>query len=102
MSKPNLYVMSAGAVGLGLVASYMRKRSGKSAPRPPQRFVPLLAENRPQSYRIWRGPSMLVLDVDGNAGQRDETGMFFRQARYLRGLRLELFGERSEERRVGK
>jgi glycogen debranching enzyme len=42
----------------------------------------------------WRGPSLLVLDTDGWAGRHGLTGYYFREARFLRTLRLELFGER--------
>src|SRR5207237_5064857 len=52
-----------------------------------------LAENRSQIYYAWRGPAMLVLDTEGCAGTRPDAGLFFRQTRYVRDLRLELFGE---------
>ncbi len=36
---------------------------------------------------------MIVVDAEGVAGDLDDSGFFFRQTRYLRELRLELFGE---------
>ena len=36
---------------------------------------------------------MIVLDAQGEAGSLEDSGFFFRQTRYLRELRLELFGE---------
>src|SRR5207244_2377876 len=85
----------AGACAAGLAWRYFRKPS-----RPPQlaasqaaRCLPALAENRSQICYAWRGPAMLVLDTEGCAGTRPDDGLFFRQTRYLRDLRLELFGE---------
>jgi glycogen debranching enzyme/short-subunit dehydrogenase len=70
-------------------AERARPKSGKPAPQIPPR-----AENRSQIYYAWRGPSMIVLDNEGSAGTREDSGLFFRQTRFLRDLSLELFGER--------
>jgi glycogen debranching enzyme len=41
----------------------------------------------------WRGPSLLVTDERGECGERDQlSGYYFREARYLRTLRLEING----------
>lgn len=41
----------------------------------------------------WCGPSLLVLDLGGGCGRHGLSGLFFREARHLSTLRLELFGE---------
>jgi glycogen debranching enzyme len=41
----------------------------------------------------WRGPSLLVTDERGECGERDQlSGYYFREARHLRTLRLEING----------
>jgi glycogen debranching enzyme len=41
----------------------------------------------------WRGPSVLLVDNQGRAGEEDTlSGYFFRETRYLRTLRLEVDG----------
>jgi glycogen debranching enzyme/NAD(P)-dependent dehydrogenase (short-subunit alcohol dehydrogenase family) len=51
------------------------------------------AQNHSNNLFAWRGPAMLVVDRQGCAGNDDISGLYFRQARFLRTLRLELFGE---------
>ena len=41
----------------------------------------------------WCGPSLLAVDIDGWCSGRSFSGYFFREARHLSLLRLELFGE---------
>jgi glycogen debranching enzyme len=51
------------------------------------------AHNRPEIRYAWRGPSLLILDNRGrSAGERLE-GYYFRETRYLAGLRLLVDGE---------
>jgi glycogen debranching enzyme len=52
-----------------------------------------MAEIRPDHRYAWRGASCLVVDPFGGAGSHPLTGFYFRQARFLRVLRLELNGE---------
>jgi hypothetical protein len=37
----------------------------------------------PGPYCAWRGPSLLVVDEQGNASPEKLTGLFFRETRYL-------------------
>lgn len=52
-----------------------------------------LAGIRPDHRCAWRGPAALVVDPRGWAGAHPLTGFYFRQARFLRGLRFEIGGE---------
>jgi glycogen debranching enzyme len=54
---------------------------------------PVFAQNRSEIVYAWRGPSLLVVNNQGHAGGAPRTGFFFREARYLRELRLEIQGE---------
>lgn len=56
--------------------------------------LPAISHNRPEVHYIWRGPSVLILDSHGEAGSQSLTGFYFRETRYLSGLRLEIEGER--------
>src|SRR5207248_6191717 len=87
---------TAGGFAIGLIASrYLGKSSSHSRNHQgdSKRSLPIAAENRSEVYYAWRGPSMLVLDAQGTAGSLEDSGFFFRQTRYLKELRLELFGE---------
>src|SRR5215216_97960 len=54
-----------------------------------------LAQVRSEIRYAWRGPSLLIVHPDGTCGGGlPGTGFFFREARYLRTLRLEINGER--------
>ncbi len=55
--------------------------------------LPVFAQNRSEIVYAWRGPSLLVVDNRGCAGAEPRSGFFFREARYLRELRLEIQGE---------
>ena len=55
-------------------------------------FLSPLASQRGDVWYAWRGPSMLIVDHAGWAGAHPLTGYFFRQARYLKYLRLLLGG----------
>jgi hypothetical protein len=46
---------------------------------------------RPEILYAWKGPSLLIVDVRGECGP-DQTlsGFYFREARFLRTLRLTL------------
>jgi glycogen debranching enzyme len=97
LSKNSKYWFGAGGIAFGLLAREyinMARRSKRRRPAlPVGRFSPMVAENRPQTYFAWRGPSMIVLDAEGFAGGVEESGFFFRQTRFVRDLRLELFKE---------
>jgi hypothetical protein len=50
-----------------------------------------LALIRPGQLYAWHGPSLLVVDTRGECGERDQlSGYYFREARFLRALRLEV------------
>ncbi|MGH7443386.1 MAG: glycogen debranching N-terminal domain-containing protein, partial [Longimicrobiales bacterium] len=51
------------------------------------------ASQRTDIRYAWRGPSMFAVEPDGRAGGHSLTGYFFRQARFLRDLRLYVCGE---------
>jgi glycogen debranching enzyme len=52
-----------------------------------------VAHVRPCQRYAWRGLSLLVTDDRGECGERDQlSGYYFREARYLRTLRLEING----------
>ena len=52
-----------------------------------------VARVRPCQRYAWRGPSLLVTDERGECGERDGlSGYYFREARHLRTLRLEVNG----------
>jgi glycogen debranching enzyme/NAD(P)-dependent dehydrogenase (short-subunit alcohol dehydrogenase family) len=55
--------------------------------------LPVFAQNRSDIIYAWRGPSLLVVDNQGCAGKQHRSGFFFREARYLSELRLEIQGE---------
>jgi glycogen debranching enzyme len=53
-----------------------------------------IARIRPGQVYAWRGPSLLISDERGECGESDQlTGYYFREARHLRTLRLEVNGE---------
>lgn len=52
-----------------------------------------LAQNRPLMLYAWRGSSVLVVDNQGNTGDLDVGGFYFRQTRYLSRLDLRIDGE---------
>src|SRR5436190_18537036 len=49
---------------------------------------------RPNILYAWKGPSLFIANTRGDCGE-DQTlsGYFFREARFLRTLRLEIDGE---------
>ena len=52
-----------------------------------------LALIRPGQLYAWRGPSLLVVNTRGECGDDDQlSGYYFREARFLRTLRLEING----------
>ena len=53
----------------------------------------ITAHDRPEMLYAWRGPSLLILDMEGRSGTGEFQGYFFREARLLRDLRLEVRGE---------
>lgn len=49
---------------------------------------------RPRQLYIWKGPSLLLVDERGDCGERQQlSGYYFREARFLRTLRLEVNGQ---------
>lgn len=54
---------------------------------------PMTAHDRPDMLYAWRGPSLLIVDMEGRSGTSEFQGYFFREARFLRDLRLEVRGE---------
>jgi glycogen debranching enzyme len=53
------------------------------------------ARIRPEMLYAWRGPSLLVTSLQGECGEGETlSGYYFREARHLRTLRLEIDGER--------
>jgi len=54
-----------------------------------------LAQVRPDILYAWKGPSLLIVDTRGDAGDSHSlTGYYYREARFLRTCRLEINGER--------
>ena len=52
-----------------------------------------LALIRPGQLFIWKGPSLLLVDERGDCGEREQlSGYYFREARFLSTLRLEVNG----------
>jgi len=87
-----------GGLAGALAASVWRRRNASRAiesPTPLQsaETPPVFAQNRSEIIYAWRGPSLLVVDNQGNAGKPHQSGFFFREARYLSELRLEIQGE---------
>jgi glycogen debranching enzyme len=91
------YWVGFGAFALGLFAARRGSRTGirprSSGINATVPGLTVLAENRPQTFYAWRGPSMIVVDAEGAAGNREDTGFFFRQTRYLRRLVLDVCGQ---------
>jgi glycogen debranching enzyme len=55
--------------------------------------TPVVAHLRPCQRFAWLGSSLLVTDERGECGERDQiSGFYFREARHLRTLRLEING----------
>lgn len=52
-----------------------------------------LAAIRPDTRYTWCGPSTLIIGTDGWAGSHPLSGFYFRQARFLRTLQLQIKGE---------
>ena len=50
----------------------------------------ITAHSRPDSQYAWRGPSMLIVDNEGCSGTGEFQGYFFREARFLHDLRVEI------------
>src|ERR687895_2216856 len=56
-------------------------------------MTPAVANVRPCQRYAWLGPSLLVTDERGECGERDPlSGYYFREARHLRTLRVEING----------
>jgi hypothetical protein len=70
-----------------------RRRSPLRAAPCSRDSLPILAENRLRVVYAWCGSAMVVLDPEGSTSAVENTGFYFRQTRYLRDLRLELFDE---------
>jgi hypothetical protein len=70
-------------------------RSSPDSARPPERWHAAGPLNSDRRY-AWCGPSLLALDLDGWCAGRSFSGLFFREARHLSVVRLELFGEAPE------
>jgi glycogen debranching enzyme len=52
-----------------------------------------LAVIRPGQHYAWKGPSLLLVDERGECGEREQlSGYYFREARFLNTLRLEVNG----------
>ena len=52
-----------------------------------------LALIRPGQIYAWKGPSLLLVNTRGECGDDDQlSGYYFREARFLRTLRLEING----------
>jgi glycogen debranching enzyme len=52
-----------------------------------------LALIRPEQIYAWKGPSLLLVNTRGECGDDDQlSGYYFREARFLRTLRLEING----------
>jgi hypothetical protein len=50
---------------------------------------------RPEILYAWKGPSLLIVNTRGECGpDQPLSGFYFREARFLRTLRLEINGER--------
>src|SRR5438552_16033253 len=50
------------------------------------------AQNRPLMLYAWRGSSVFVVDNEGNTGDLDIAGFYFRQTRYLSRLEFRIDG----------
>ena len=49
---------------------------------------------RPDTLSAWKGPSLLIVSTDGECGDRKPlSGYYFREARFLKTLRLTIDGE---------
>ena len=49
---------------------------------------------RPDTLYAWKGPSLLIVTTRGDCGEEEGlTGFYFREARFLRTLRLEINGQ---------
>lgn len=59
----------------------------------PDPAIAASASIRADTRYAWRGPALLVAASDGWAGAHPLTGFYFRQARFLRTLALEIQGE---------
>lgn len=51
-------------------------------------FLPPLAEQRTEVRYVGRGSTLLIVEPDGSAGGHPLTGLYYRQTRFLRDLRL--------------
>jgi hypothetical protein len=50
---------------------------------------------RPDILYAWKGPSLVIVSMRGECGpEHPLSGFYFREARFLRTLRLEINGER--------
>jgi glycogen debranching enzyme len=49
---------------------------------------------RPEQRYAWRGPSLVITDIQGECGGEPLSGYYFREARHLGTLRLEINGGR--------
>jgi hypothetical protein len=50
---------------------------------------------RPEILYAWRGPSLLITNIRGECGPDEQlSGFYFREARHLRTLALEINGRR--------
>jgi glycogen debranching enzyme/short-subunit dehydrogenase len=99
MNGHRLLAAFAGSGLAGALAAFIWKWRGvMRATEPPLHIrgaetLPVFAQNRSDIMYAWRGPSLLVVDNQGCAGKQHRSGFFFREARYLSELRLEIQGE---------
>jgi glycogen debranching enzyme/short-subunit dehydrogenase len=95
-SGVRLAVAAGGFLAFALAMGNQRSGSGnrnRTTRRLDTDELPVIAENRTQVYYAWRGPASIIVDTEGWVGGPADSGVYFRHTRYLRELRLELFGE---------
>ena len=87
----------AGALAVSILAGRKSRNASRATEAAPvhqsAEAMPVFAQNRSDIVYAWRGPSLLVVDNQGRAGKQHLSGLFFREARYLSELRLEIQGE---------
>jgi glycogen debranching enzyme len=52
-----------------------------------------MVQVRPDTLSAWKGPSLLIVNTQGQCDRDPLCGFYFREARFLRTLRLEVNGE---------
>src|SRR5688500_15595350 len=70
-----------------------RMESSSSFPASSRNGPVALALIRPGQLYAWKGPSLVLVDTRGACGEAEQlSGFYFREARFLRTLRLEING----------